>query len=473
MSMTAQDVLKLIKDQGIQIVDTRFTDLFGGWQHYSLPASRLTEDMLSEGLGFDGSSIKGFQAINESDMLMLPDPSTAFVDPMLTVPTLVMTCDIIDPIERKPYSRDPRNVAKKAEAYLKSTGVGDTSYFGPEAEFFLFSDVRFSQGANHSSYFLDSPEGVWNTGAAVEGGNKAYRIRHKEGYFPVPPTDTLQDIRSEMILKMAQVGIEIELHHHEVATAGQCEIDMKFDTLVRMADKLQRYKYIVRQVARTHGYSATFMPKPLFGDNGSGMHCHQSIWKNGEPLFFDETQYALLSKTAQYYVGGVLKHAPALLAICACTTNSYRRLVPGFEAPINLVYSQRNRSAAIRIPTYSSSPKSRRIEFRAPDAMANPYLAFSAMLMAGLDGILNKIEPPPPLDVDIYELSPEEKGDIRGTPGSLAEALDALEEDHAFLLEGGVFTPDLLEGYIDAKRRETVALSLRPHPHEFAMYYDA
>lgn len=473
MSMTAQDVLKLIKDQGIQIVDTRFTDLFGGWQHYSLPASRLTEEMLSEGLGFDGSSIKGFQAINESDMLMLPDPSSAFVDPTLTVPTLVMTCDIIDPLERKPYSRDPRNVAKKAEAYLKSTGVGDTSYFGPEAEFFLFSDVRFGQGANHSFYAVDSPEAVWNTGAEVEGGNKAYRIRHKEGYFPVPPTDTLQDIRSEMILKMAQIGIEIELHHHEVATAGQCEIDMKFDTLVSMADKLQRYKYIVRQVARAHGYSATFMPKPLFGDNGSGMHCHQSIWKNGEPLFFDETQYALLSKMAQHYVGGILKHAPALLAICASTTNSYRRLVPGFEAPINLVYSQRNRSAAIRIPTYSSSPKSRRIEFRAPDAMANPYLAFSAMLMAGLDGILNKIEPPPPLDVDIYELSPEEKGDIRGTPASLDEALDALEADNAFLLAGDVFTPDLIEGYIDAKRKETVALALRPHPHEFAMYYDA
>jgi len=343
----------------------------------------------------------------------------------------------------------------------------------PEAEFFLFSDVRFGQSANQGFYYIDSPEAVWNTGAEVPGGNKGYRIRHKEGYFPVPPTDTLQDIRSEMILKMMEIGIEIELHHHEVATAGQCEIDMRFDTLVNMADKVQKYKYIVRNVARAHGYSATFMPKPIFGDNGSGMHTHQSLWKDGEPLFFDETQYALLSKTAQYYIGAILKHAPALLAICAPTTNSYRRLVPGFEAPINLVYSMRNRSAAIRIPTYSSSPKARRIEFRAPDAMCNPYLAFSAMLLAGLDGIQNKIEPPPPLDVDIYELSPEEKGDIRSTPGSLTEALDALEQDYHFLLKGNVFTTDLLETYIEAKRKEAVGLALRPHPYEFMMYYDA
>ncbi|MEI8167641.1 MAG: type I glutamate--ammonia ligase, partial [Chloroflexales bacterium] len=401
------------------------------------------------------------------------DPTTAFVDPTLKVPTLVITCDIIDPLQRKPYSRDPRTVAKKAEAYLKRTGIGDTAYFGPEAEFFLFSDVRFSQGANHGFYHLDSPEAVWNTGAEVPGGNKGARIRHKDGYFPVPPTDTLQDIRSEMILKMAEVGIEIELHHHEVATAGQCEIDMKFDSLVSMADKVQKYKYIVRQVAREYGLSATFMPKPIFGDNGSGMHVHQSLWQDGEPLFFDETQYALLSKLAQYYIGGILKHAPALLAICAPTTNSYRRLVPGFEAPINLVYSQRNRSAAIRIPTYSSSPTARRIEFRAPDPQANPYLAFAAMLMAGLDGIQNKIAPPPPLDVDIYELSPEDRRAIRSTPGSLSEALDALELDNAFLLKGGVFTPDLINAFIDTKRKEAISLALRPHPHEFMMYYDA
>jgi glutamine synthetase len=474
MALDAKGVLELIKAKGIQIVDTRFTDLFGGWQHYSLPASRLNEDMFVDGLGFDGSSIKGFQVINESDMLMIPDPKSAFIDPTLNVPTLVMICDIIDPLTRESYSRDPRTVAKKAEAYLKTTGIADTSYFGPEAEFFLFSDARFDQTANSGYYFLDSPEAVWNTGKSQDGGNMGYRIKHKEGYFPVPPTDTLQDIRSEMILKMADIGIEIELHHHEVATAGQCEIDMRFDSLVNMADKLQKYKYIVRQVARKHGYTATFMPKPIFGDNGSGMHCHQSLWKDGEPLFFDESKYALLSDTARYYIGGILKHAPALLGICAPTTNSYRRLVPGFEAPINLVYSMRNRSAAIRIPTYSSSPKSRRIEFRAPDGLCNPYLAFAAMMLAGVDGIKNRIEPPAPLDVDIYELSPEEKGDIRGTPGSLAEALTALEEDHGFLLEGGVFSEDLIANYIDHKyAKEIVPLALRPHPYEFFMYYDA
>jgi glutamine synthetase len=474
MALDAKGVLELIKEKNIQIVDTRLTDVFGGWQHYSLPASRLTEDMMREGLGFDGSSIRGFQVINESDMLMIPDPSTAFIDPYRTVPTLVLICDVIDPLTREPYSRDPRYVARKAEAYLKSTGIADTSYFGPEAEFFLFTDARFDQTSNSGYYFLDSDEGIWNSGAVREGGNKGYRVRNKEGYFPVPPTDTLQDIRSEMILQMAAAGIDIELHHHEVATAGQCEIDMRFDSLLVMADKLQKYKYIVRNTARQHGYSATFMPKPLFGDNGSGMHCHQSLWKNGDTLFFDESKYALLSDTARYYIGGILKHAPALLALCAPTTNSYRRLVPGFEAPINLVYSMRNRSAAIRIPTYSSSPKSRRIEFRAPDATCNPYLAFSAMLMAGIDGIKNKIEPPAPLDADIYELSPEEKADIRGTPGSLQESLAALEEDSAFLLEGGVFTEDLLSGYIDWKySKEIVQVALRPHPYEFFMYYDA
>jgi glutamine synthetase len=473
MPKTAKDVLQMIRDNNIQIVDTRFTDLFGGWQHYSLPASRLTEDMFEDGLGFDGSSIKGFQVINESDMLMIPDPSTAFIDPHLKIPTLAIICDIIDPLSREPYSRDPRHVAKKAEAWLKSTGVADTSYFGPEAEFFLFSDARFNQTANSGYYFLDSPEGIWNTGREEEGGNKGYKVRFKEGYFPVPPMDTLQDIRSEMILKMMACGVDIELHHHEVATAGQCEIDMRFQSLTKMADNLQIYKYVVRNTAREHGYTATFMPKPLFGDNGSGMHCHQSLWKGGEPLFFDEAGYAMLSETARHYVGGILKHAPALLAICAPTTNSYRRLVPGFEAPINLVYSQRNRSAAIRIPTYSSSPKSRRIEFRAPDAMANPYLAFAAMMMAGVDGIQNRIEPPAPLDQDIYELSPEEKAHIRGTPGSLTESLDALEEDNAFLLKGGVFTEDLIQGYIEYKRSQVVQLAIRPHPYEFFMYFDA
>lgn len=474
MALDAKGVLQLIKDKNIQIVDTRFTDLFGGWQHYSLPASRLTEDMMIEGLGFDGSSIKGFQAIHESDMLMIPDPASAFIDPYLKIPTLVLICDVIDPLERKPYSRDPRNVAKKAEAYLKTTGIADTAYFGPEAEFFLFSDVRFNQTPNSGYYFLDSPEGIWNSGKEEEGGNKGYRVRYKEGYFPVPPTDTLQDVRSEMILKMAAVGIDIELHHHEVATAGQCEIDMRFDTLLTMADSLQKYKYIVRTTAKEHGYSATFMPKPIFGDNGSGMHVHQSLWKDGKPLFFDKTKYALLSDTARWYIGGVLKHAPALLAICAPTTNSYRRLVPGFEAPINLVYSVRNRSAAIRIPTYSDSPKARRVEVRFPDPTANPYLAFAAMMMAGLDGIQNKIEPPEPLNVDIYELSAEEKSHIRSTPGSLGEALTALENDHEFLLKGGVFTKDLIESFIEIKRsKDIVNVALRPHPYEFFMYYDA
>jgi glutamine synthetase len=466
-------VLELIKEQGIQIVDTRFTDLFGGLQHYSLPASRLSEDMFKEGLGFDGSSIRGFQVINESDMLMIPDPATAFVDPFCKIPTLVLLCDIIDPLTRDPYSRDPRQIARRAEAYLKTTGIADTAYFGPEAEFFLFNDVRFNQTMNSGYYYVDSDEGLWNTGAEREGGNKGYRIRNKEGYFPVPPTDTLQDIRSDMILKMMAAGIDIELHHHEVATGGQCEIDMRFQSLLKMADNLQIYKYIVKNTAREYGLTATFMPKPLFGDNGSGMHVHQSLWKNGEPLFFDESQYALLSDTARYYIGGILSHAPALLGLCAPTTNSYRRLVPGFEAPINLVYSQRNRSAAIRIPTYSSSPKSRRIEFRAPDATCNPYLAFSAMMLAGLDGIRNRIEPPAPLDKDIYELSAAEKSGIRGTPGSLAEALDALEFDNDFLLKGGVFTEDLIATHIDYKRsKELVPLSLRPHPYEFFMYFD-
>ena len=471
--MDAKAVLELIKEKGIQIVDVRFTDMPGTWQHFSLPASKLGESEFTDGLGFDGSSIRGFQVINESDMLVFPDPSTAFIDPTLKVPTLVLICDIRDPLTGEPYSRDPRYVAHKAEAYVKETGLADTAYFGPEAEFFLFNDVRFDQTSNSGYYFLDSDEAIWNSGSS-NGKNLAYRPRYKEGYFPTPPLDQLQDVRSQIVLNMIAAGIDVEVHHHEVATAGQCEIDMRFKPLVQMADHLILYKYIVRTTARELGYTATFMPKPLFGDNGSGMHCHQSLWKNGEPLFFDESKYALLSDMARYYIGGILKHAAALLAFCAPTTNSYRRLVPGFEAPINLVYSVRNRSAAVRIPTYSSSPKARRIEFRAPDPTANPYLAFSAMLMAGLDGINNKIEPPPPLDVDIYELSPEEKAHIKGTPGSLAESLDALEADSAFLLEGGVFTEDLLSTYIDYKRtKEVVQLALRPHPYEFFMYYDA
>jgi glutamine synthetase len=474
MGMTPKDVLALIKEHDIKMVDVRFTDMPGTWQHFSLPASMLSEDDFVHGLGFDGSSIRGFQAINESDMLVVPDPDTAFIDPLLKIPTLVLICDIRDPITGENYSRDPRYIARKAEDYLRSTGIADTAYFGPEAEFFLFSDVRFDQGSHFGYYFLDSDEGIWNSGADRGGKNLGYRPRYKEGYFPCPPLDTLQDVRSQITLNMMAAGIEVEVHHHEVATAGQCEIDMRFDSLLRMADKLVKYKYIVKNTARQFGLTATFMPKPLFGDNGSGMHCHQSLWKEGQPLFYDPKGYALLSDTARWYIGGILTHAPALLAICAPTTNSYRRLVPGFEAPINLVYSQRNRSAAIRIPTYSDSPKARRIEFRAPDPTCNPYLAFSAMLMAGIDGIKNRIEPPPPLDVDIYELTAEEKAHIRGTPGSLAESLDALEADHDFLLAGGVFTPDVIETYLDYKRsRELIQVAIRPHPYEFFMYFDA
>jgi L-glutamine synthetase (EC 6.3.1.2) len=472
--MTPKDVLALIKEHDIKMVDVRFTDMPGTWQHFSLPASMLSEDDFVHGLGFDGSSIRGFQAINESDMLVVPDPDTAFIDPLLKIPTLALICDIRDPLTGENYSRDPRYIAKKAEEYLRSTGIADTAYFGPEAEFFLFSDVRFDQGSHFGYYFLDSDEGIWNSGADRGGKNLGYRPRYKEGYFPCPPLDTLQDVRSQITLNMMAAGIEVEVHHHEVATAGQCEIDMRFDSLLRMADKLVKYKYIVKNTARQFGLTATFMPKPLFGDNGSGMHCHQSLWKEGQPLFYDPKGYALLSDTARWYIGGILTHAPALLAICAPTTNSYRRLVPGFEAPINLVYSQRNRSAAIRIPTYSDSPKARRIEFRAPDPTCNPYLAFSAMLMAGIDGIKNRIEPPPPLDVDIYELTAEEKAHIRGTPGSLAESLDALEADHDFLLAGGVFTPDVIETYLDYKRsRELIQVAIRPHPYEFFMYFDA
>jgi len=474
MGMTPKDVLALIKEHDIKMVDVRFTDMPGTWQHFSLPASMLSEDDFVHGLGFDGSSIRGFQAINESDMLVVPDPDTAFIDPLLKIPTLALICDIRDPITGENYSRDPRYIARKAEDYLRSTGIADTAYFGPEAEFFLFSDVRFDQGSHFGYYFLDSDEGIWNSGADRGGKNLGYRPRYKEGYFPCPPLDTLQDVRSQITLNMMAAGIEVEVHHHEVATAGQCEIDMRFDSLLRMADKLVKYKYIVKNTARQFGLTATFMPKPLFGDNGSGMHCHQSLWKEGQPLFYDPKGYALLSDTARWYIGGILTHAPALLAICAPTTNSYRRLVPGFEAPINLVYSQRNRSAAIRIPTYSDSPKARRIEFRAPDPTCNPYLAFSAMLMAGIDGIKNRIEPPPPLDVDIYELTAEEKAHIRGTPGSLAESLDALEADHDFLLAGGVFTPDVIETYLDYKRsRELIQVAIRPHPYEFFMYFDA
>ncbi len=472
MPRTPDDVKKLAKESGAKIVDLRFIDLPGMWQHFSIPVEDLDEDLFTEGIGFDGSSIRGFQQIHESDMLLIADAETAVMDPVLSIPTMNIICNVFDPLTRKPYSRDPRYVAQKAEAYLKSTGLADISYWGPEAEFYMFDSVRYDQNAQSGYYYIDSREGVWNTGRD-ENPNLGYKLRHKEGYFPVPPSDQLQDIRSEILLALKDVGVKVEVHHHEVGTAGQAEIDMRFGPLVKMADNLITYKYIIRMICKKHGMTATFMPKPLFGDNGSGMHVHQSLWKGDTNIFYDPKGYALLSQTAKYYIGGLLKHAPALLAICAPTTNSYRRLVPGYEAPVNLCYSQRNRSAAVRIPVYSTSPKGKRIEFRCPDPATNPYLCFAALLMAGLDGIKHKIEPGEPMDKDLYELEPEEAKKIKSTPGSLGEVLNALEKDHAFLLEGGVFTPDLIETWISYKRtRELAPVNLRPVPYEFFLYYD-
>jgi glutamine synthetase len=466
-------VLELIRQRNVQVVDVKFCDLPGTWQHFSIPAASLTEEMVKEGLGFDGSSIRGFQAINESDMLLMPDLSTAFVDPVLSVPTLSVVCDIYDPLTLEPYSRDPRFIAFKAEEYLKTSGIATASFWGPEAEFFIFNSVRFDQSANEGYYHIDSEEGIWNSGRNGTP-NLGHRPRHKEGYFPVPPTDRLQDVRSKIMLALIEAGIPVEVQHHEVATAGQAEIDIRFGTLVQTADRVLAYKYIVKNICHSLGYTATFMPKPLFGDNGSGMHCHQSLWKGDKPLFFDESGYAGLAELARWYVGGLIAHAPALLALCAPTTNSYRRLVPGFEAPVNLMYSARNRSAICRIPMYSNNPRAKRVEFRAPDPTANPYLAFAAMLMAGLDGIRQKIEPPAPIDEDLYELHDERKALIKTVPGSLAEAVDALERDQQFLLEGDVFTPDVLETWITMKRaKDIAAVNLRPHPYEFFLYYDA
>jgi len=476
--MTPKDVLSIIKEKGIKIVDLKFNDLPGLWQHFSMPTSELsemddlTESIFTQGIGFDGSSIRGFQKIQESDMILIPDPTTAVVDPVCGVPTVSMICDIYDPITKKPYTRDPRYIAKKAEQYLKSSGIADESYWGPEMEFFIFDDIRFDQTENSGYYFIDSIEGEWNSGRE-EFPNLGYKPRYKEGYFPVPPHDSQQDMRSEIILTMIEAGIDVEVHHHEVATAGQGEIDMKFDTLVRMADKCMLYKYIVKNMAQKLGKVATFMPKPLFGDNGSGMHTHQSLWKSGKNIFFDPKGYALLSDTAKYYIGGLLKHADSLMAFCAPTTNSYKRLVPGYEAPVNLTYSQRNRSAAIRIPVYTENPKTKRIEFRPPDNSANPYLAFPAMLMAGLDGVKNKIDPGEPMDVNTYELEKEAFKKVRTVPGSLEKAIDALENDHDYLLEGGVFTKDVIDVWIEYKREKEIdALRLRPHPYEFYLYFD-
>jgi glutamine synthetase len=470
---TPDEVLGLAQDEGVEIVDFRFCDLPGLMQHFSAPAHELSADAFEEGLGFDGSSIRGFQEIQESDMILVPDPNTAVIDPFRAHKTLNVNCFVRDPITLEPYSRDPRYIAKKAEDHLVSTGLADTAYFGPEAEFFIFDDVRFHYDQHSASHSVDSIEAAWNTGRDEDGKNLGYKIRYKEGYFPVPPMDQYQDLRSEMILTMERLGIEVEIQHHEVGTAGQAEIDMRFDTLLRMADKLMLYKYVVKNVANAAGKTATFMPKPIFQDNGSGMHCHQSLWKGGEPLFFSETGYAGLSDMARWYIGGLLTHAPAILAFAAPTTNSYKRLVPGYEAPVNLVYSQRNRSASVRIPLYSKSPKAKRLEFRCPDPSANPYLAFAAMLQAGLDGINNRIEPPPPVDKDLYDLPPEELAKVPQVPGSLDAALDALEADQDFLKVGGVFTSDLIDTWLAYKRETEIdAIRLRPHPYEFQLYYD-
>ncbi|HIE11688.1 MAG TPA: type I glutamate--ammonia ligase [Kiritimatiellae bacterium] len=468
---TAQEVVEYIRKQKVEIVDLRFMDFPGLWQHFSVPAHAVTENIFESGIGFDGSSIRGWQAINESDMLVKPDPTTAFADPFMQHKTLVMICNICDPITGEDYTRDPRNIARKAEAYLKSTGIGDVAYFGPEAEFFIFDDVRFDQREHEGYHFLDSIEGRWNMGRREEP-NLGYKIRFKEGYFPCPPSDKLQDIRSEMMLTLEAIGVATEAHHHEVATGGQGEIDMRFSPLVEMGDKLLKFKYVVKNVAAKHGKTVTFMPKPLHNDNGSGMHVHMSLWKGDKNMFAGEG-YAGLSDTGLFAVGGLLKHAPALLAFTNPTMNSYKRLVPGFEAPINLAYSRRNRSAACRIPMYSTSPEAKRVEFRCPDPSCNGYLAFSAMLMAALDGIQNKIHPGEPLDKDIYDLPPQELAKVPKAPGSLREALQALEKDHDWLLKGDVFTEDVIETWINYKlENEVSALESRPHPYEFVLYFD-
>jgi len=470
--MTPKEVLKTIKEKSVQFIDFKFQDFPGTWQHFSVPSHCLEEESFEEGFGFDGSSIRGWKTINESDMLILPDPTTAFIDPFTSHVTLSLTCTILDPITKQPYNRDPRNVAQKCADYIQSTGIADTAYFGPELEFFIFDSARFGSAAHYSMHEIDSSEGIWNSDADCGGQNLGYRPRHKEGYFPVPPTDSLQDIRSEMVSVLMELGVDIEAHHHEVATAGQCEIDMRFSPLVKMADQVMMYKYVLKNVAKANGKTVTFMPKPLFGDNGSGMHVHSSLWMNGKPLFAGD-KYAGLSEMALHYIGGLLKHASSLIAFCAPTTNSYKRLVPGYEAPVNLAYSQRNRSAAIRIPMYSPSPKAKRIEFRCPDPSCNPYFAFAAIAMAGLDGILNKIDPGDPLDRNLYDLEPEELKKVPQVPGSLEGAIAALEADHEYLLQGDVFTQDVIDTWIAYKRENEIdPIRLRPHPYEFFLYYD-
>ena len=477
--MTPEEVLAFAKKHGAKMVDFKFVDLPGSWQHFSVPIRELEEETFVEGKAFDGSSIRGFQTINESDMLVIPDPTTTIMDPFTTIPTLSLICTVAHPGpagHKRPYSRDPRYIASKAEAYLRSTGIADTSYFGPEAEFFIFDNVRFNSDTNIQYAEIDADEGYWNNARNGSSPNLGHRMRTKEGYFPVAPNDTLQDIRSEMVLTFEAIGVPVEAHHHEVGGPGQAEIDIRYNTLVKTADNMMCYKYVTKNTARKHGKTVTFMPKPVFGDNGSGMHVHQSLWEGEKPLFYDGEGYAGLSQLARYYIGGLLTHAPALMALVASTTNSYKRLVPGFEAPVNLVFSKGNRSAAVRVPL-TDCPSAKRIEFRPPDPVANPYLAFSAMLLAGLDGIRRRIEPSDhgygPIDRDLYHLSKEEMREIRSVPGSLTEALNALEDDHAFLLEDGVFTTDVLKHYVDLKRSQEDEVRKRPAPIEFAMYYDA
>lgn len=475
MFSSADELMGFVAAEGVETIDVRFCDLPGVMQHFTIPASFLTEEVFEEGLSFDGSSIAGFQKIHESDMALLPDVTTAYLDPFRVSKTLVLNWFVHDPLTKEAYSRDPRHIARKAEAYLRATGIGDTVYMGHEAEFYVFDSVRFETRANAGYYFVDSEAGAWNTGAESERdgrANRGYKVKYKGGYFPVPPVDHFTDLRDEMVQHLTGAGLSVERAHHEVGTAGQCEIATRFDTLLRSADNLMKYKYIVKNTAWANGKTVTFMPKPIFGDNGSGMHVHQSVWAAGNPLFADETGYAGLSDIARWYIGGMLRHAPSLLAFTNPTANSYHRLVPGFEAPVNLVYSQRNRSAAIRIPLTGPDPRSKRMEFRCPDPSANPYLAFSAMLLAGIDGIQSRIEPPDPIDKDLYELPPEEHHDIAQVPASLEEALDALEVDREYLLAGNVFTDDLIDAWIALKRADVEALRLRPHPHEFEMYFD-
>jgi len=473
MFTSADEVLAYIRNEDIRFIDVRFVDLPGVMQHFTMPAAAFADAAFTDGLMFDGSSIRGFQAIHESDMKLIPDPSTAFLDPFRIEKTLVINHSIRDPFTDEPYSRDPRNVAANAEAYLASTGIADTVFFGAEAEFYIFDDVRFETKANAGYYYIDSIEAAWNTGRVEEGGNLGYKTRFKGGYFPVPPVDHYADLRDEMVVALEQVGLSVERAHHEVGTAGQTEINYRFNSMRLAADELMMFKYVIKNVAWANGKTVTFMPKPIFGDNGSGMHCHQSLWKGGEPLFYDETGYGGLSDTARWYIGGLLAHAPSLLAFTNPTMNSYHRLVPGYEAPVNLVYSARNRSACIRIPVTGTSPKAKRVEFRVPDPSSNPYLAFSAMLMAGIDGIKNKIEPPNPVDKDLYELPPEELANIAQVPDSLPAALAALEADNDYLQAGNVFPADLIETWVDWKRANEVdPIRLRPHPHEFEMYYD-